>query len=44
MFKRLSLLAAALALALVGAYQMANSSNSEDEQEFARDKCIENCS
>jgi len=32
MLKRLSLLAAALALALVGAYQMANSSDTEDDQ------------
>ena len=43
MFKRLGLLAAALALALVGAYQMANSSDTEDDQVYEREKCVEDC-
>jgi hypothetical protein len=43
MTKRLSLLAAAAAVALFGLYQFADSTNAGDDQEYERDKCIENC-
>jgi len=43
MLKRLSLLAAVTAMAMLGAYQLANSSDTEDDQVFERDKCVEDC-